>query len=262
MAKADLTAERLRELLNYNPDTGVFTWRVNRGSNKTAGNQAGHRTSGGYFCISIDGNEYHSHALAWLYVYGVLPKIREIVRLNSDLADNRIANLAEHIKSKDREVTQDRLKSELDYCEETGHFRWRISPVNTIKAGSDAGVLDADGYIRIKIGSASYAAHRLAWLYVHGVWPAHEIDHINGVRNDNRIANLRDIPRTGNIQNQRTAQAGSKSGLLGVYSNHGKWRAVIQVNKKTIALGNFSTPEEAHAAYVEAKRRLHPTCTI
>jgi hypothetical protein len=160
------------------------------------------------------------------------------------------------------DLTAERLRELLDYNPETGIFTWRQAPSNSIKAGSIAGSKNHDGYRRIKINLIDHAAHRLAWFYVHGVWPAHEIDHINGIRTDNRICNLRDVPRMDNMQNQRTAQRGAKSGFLGVYSNHGKWRAAIQVNKKTIALGNFATPEEAHQAYLEAKRRLHPTCTI
>ena len=91
-----------------------------------------------------------------------------------------------------------------------------------------------------------------------------EIDHINGNRTDNRIANLRAVTRGGNMQNQRRAHASNTSGLLGVYykPKNKKWAAQIQANKKRMNLGLFKTAEEAHTAYLKAKRELHDTCTI
>lgn len=106
-------------------------------------------------------------------------------------------------------------------------------------------------------------AHRLAWLYVYGEWPQHGLDHINGVRLDNRISNLRDVPQTINLENQRKAKGLTKSGFLGVERTRGgKWAARIVANGKRYGLGVFATPEAAHSAYVTAKRKLHEGCTI
>lgn len=107
-------------------------------------------------------------------------------------------------------------------------------------------------------------AHRLAWLYMTGEWPKSEmVDHENTVRNDNRWSNLRDSTRTVNMENQRQAHKGSQSGLLGVSPRpNGAWVAQIQVSRKKLWLGEFSTPEQASTAYIEAKRRLHAGCTI
>ena len=89
-------------------------------------------------------------------------------------------------------------------------------------------------------------AHRLAWLYVYGCWPD-EIDHINQIRDDNRIANLRSVDRTTNCQN--ASRQKSESGVTGLVKRYtGKWEARIQVNKKYIYLGIFSTKSEAIAA--------------
>ena len=87
-------------------------------------------------------------------------------------------------------ITQEELKELLDYNPETGLFTWNV--YNNIKNKTTAGTFN-DGYIQIKIKQKIYQAHRLAWLYVYGEWPKGQIDHINGIRDDNRIENLRDV---------------------------------------------------------------------
>jgi hypothetical protein len=89
--KLGLSAERLRELLHYAPETGLFYWRVSRGG-VTAGMQAGHPHSDGYVLISIGGVTHYAHRLAWLYVYGEHPA-QQIDHRNHNRSDNRIANL-------------------------------------------------------------------------------------------------------------------------------------------------------------------------
>lgn len=110
-------------------------------------------------------------------------------------------------------------------------------------------------------------AHRLAWLLHYGSWPSRHIDHINGDRADNRIANLRECDDAENQQNLRAATAASKSGLLGVttrtYRNGAvRYAASIQVDGTKRYLGVYGTPEEAHSAYRAAKRQLHPFGTL
>lgn len=157
-------------------------------------------------------------------------------------------------------LTAERLRELLNYDPETGVFTWRVRPVNSVHVGDIAGNDDGNGYLRMKISYASHSMHRLAWLYAYGVWPDGEIDHINGIRSDNRLVNLRVVSRTGNVQNRH--KTWGKSGFMGVYANFGKWRAAIQVNGKLISLGNFDTPEEASAAYLAAKRIHHPTSVV
>jgi hypothetical protein len=149
----------------------------------------------------------------------------------------------------------------VSYDAETGVFTWRITRRNC-KTGAVAGSL-LKGYLRISIDSKIYAAHRLAWLYTYGCWPSGEIDHINRVRNDNRLCNLREATRELNTQNANV-RVDSPYGIRGVtkhkYSN--KYRARIQANKKAMLLGLFDTPEEAAAAYAAAAAKLHAQALV
>lgn len=158
-------------------------------------------------------------------------------------------------------ITQSELKELFNYDEETGDFTRKVKVSNQI-AGKRAGYKHTSGYVIIVINEQAYKAHRLAWLYVNGRWPDDQLDHINGVRDDNRISNLRDTNVAENGQNRKKASANSVSGYLGVSPCDKKWRADIKLNRKHIYLGRFDTPELAYAAYLSAKREMHATCTI
>lgn len=152
------------------------------------------------------------------------------------------------------------LKELLHYEPSTGLFYWKRLPAKTRnrKPGDVAGYTDPQGYIKIKIAGRLYMAHRLAWLYVHAEWPTSSIDHINGARDDNRLLNLRVVAPAVNSQNRKGANSNSLTGLIGV-SKHGRgYRASIWKGKKLERIGPFDTPEEAHAAYLDAKRLIHP----
>jgi len=120
------------------------------------------------------------------------------------------------------------------------------------------------GYISISINRNRYLAHRLAWLYENGDWPKQDIDHINGNRSDNRIENLRDVSHQVNCQNKRSIGKQNTSGFLGVNwrKDRQKWRAVISTRRKQKFLGFFDTAQEAHQAYLIAKRKLHEGSTL
>ena len=108
------------------------------------------------------------------------------------------------------------LRRILTYNPETGGFRWAVDRgcnANRVKAGTIAGSVKDNGYVAIKIGRTFYKAHRLAWFLGTGEWPAPdiEIDHINRVRGDNRLCNLRPVTRIGNQANvKRSIVAKSK----------------------------------------------------
>ena len=145
----------------------------------------------------------------------------------------------------------------LDYDPGTGIFRWKINSANQVKSGMVAGYVGSYGYINIRIKGRSYKAHRLAWLWVHGRFPANEIDHINHDRADNRIANLRLATRLDNTRNN-SRHRHNTSGVNGVHFNKksGKWVAYISVRKKKRHLGRFCTLDEAAAARAEADVRF------
>ena len=148
------------------------------------------------------------------------------------------------------------LRSLLNYDPDTGVFAWRVTRSN-VKAGMRAGGLMQHGYRTISVVRHRYYEHRLVWLYVHERWPTLDIDHINGNRADNRLANLREVTRRVNLENQWLARRDSKSGLRGVHwsASHKAFLAQLQVRGRNVYLGQFDTAEEAHQAYLDAKRK-------
>lgn len=147
----------------------------------------------------------------------------------------------------------------LRYDPADGVFYWNSSRPK-VRVGQRAGHLHHKGYVNIEIDGKHYSAHRLAWFYITGSMPADQIDHINGNRSDNRIANLRQAT---NGQNRANSKNNNPHGLKGVrripWIAEGKrcWQASIRHNKKSIYLGCFHTKEEAHSAYCDAARKLH-----
>ena len=121
--------------------------------------------------------------------------------------------------------------------------------------------MDVHGYVVVFFNGKIYKAHRLIWAIVHGELPKGHIDHINGNRSDNRIQNLRVVTQQQNSHNQQNINKRNKSGFRGVCWNRksSKWQASISVNSKTIYIGVFSTPENAHLAYLDAKKVYHPS---
>lgn len=149
----------------------------------------------------------------------------------------------------------------LDYDPDTGAFRWH-KPKGRANRTERIGCPTKAGYLRIGIGGKSYYAHRLVWMHVFGRWPTADIDHLNGDPTDNRLVNLREISHAHNTHNVKTANRNSTTKLLGVTQAGGRFKARIAVAGKVHHLGSFATAEEAHAAYIDAKRKLHPMTTL
>ena len=162
----------------------------------------------------------------------------------------------------DKDFSADYLRSILAYDADTGVFTRLVQTGSSVKVGDVAGGKRPDGYIEISVLNRTYRAHRLAWLYVHGTWPVGHIDHLDGCRDNNTLRNLRDVTRSVNNQNQRLAHSDNTSGFLGATRHGNRWRSQIMVGGKRRGLGSHDTPELAHAAYIDAKRRLHEGCTI
>ena len=151
-------------------------------------------------------------------------------------------------------LTQERLKELLAYDRKTGVFTWKVRRLACTVgkvAGSEKG-----SYRRIGIDNGMYYAHRLAWLYVYGAWPAATIDHRDGDRSNNKIKNLREATSAQNSQN-RLQHKNNSSGFTGVVRSRNEWQAQIMVGGKAQFLGRFKTPEDAHQAYLAAKTKLH-----
>jgi hypothetical protein len=156
-----------------------------------------------------------------------------------------------------RILSQAQLKELLHYDPITGVFTWKQCRGRQ-SAGSVAGAL-CHGYIRIHLDGKNYAAHRLAWLWVHGCWPENEIDHIDRNRANNSIQNLREATRGQNAQNM-TLKAAASSRFRGVHfsASRAKWVAQIRINGRAKHLGIFENEIDAAAA-AEAARVKHYT---
>jgi len=161
-------------------------------------------------------------------------------------------------------ITQERLKELFTYDPDTGDFLRLITTSHNAKKGSIAGC-NSRGYLVFSVDGILNFAHRMAWLYVTGKLPSNHIDHINGIKKDNRFINLRDVTNAINTQNTREARPCNKStNLLGATldKRRGTFRSQIKINGKNIFLGDYKTPEKAHEAYIQAKRKYHKGNTL
>jgi hypothetical protein len=168
-------------------------------------------------------------------------------------------------------ITQERLKELVAYDPVTGIFTWtkdrragRNNAFLVAKAGERAGFGGGYGYRYILIETRREPEHRWACLYMLGEFPAKgiDIDHINGHRADNSWANIRRVTRSENMQNLKGAHKDSMTGWLGVERKRGKFAARICINRKKLSLGCYDTPEQAHAAYLTEKRKIHEKGTL
>lgn len=154
-------------------------------------------------------------------------------------------------------ITQSELKELLHYEPKTGVFTWLVSH-QRIRVGDVAGGNVCQDYTRIQINGVRYKAHRLAWLYVHGSFPPHEIDHRNQTKSDNRWRNLRLATSS---ENKRNVGINSRntSGFKGVSWNKTakKWEAYGRLNGGNKNLGGFDSAELASAAYQAFAKRHH-----
>jgi len=142
------------------------------------------------------------------------------------------------------------------YDPETGLFH-RKTNRRRWKAGQLCGSLTTDGYININVDRAIYRAHRLAWMYMTGEDPCLNIDHANGIRDDNRWSNLRLANQSDNMCNRPTkvSSLGLPRGVN--QGRNGKYFARVKKGSVILHLGTFSSVNEAKAAYEAASLVLH-----
>ena len=155
-------------------------------------------------------------------------------------------------------LSVDLIKSLFEYNPETGIIKNQLTRGRGGRPGQIAGGMNQMGYWVVICKGRTIQAHRIAWVFAFNVWPDGEIDHINGVRSDNRICNLRVATRSQNMMNCGK-KSNNASGFKGVswHKLVGKWSAGITVAQKRTHLGVFKDKQEAAAAYAEAAKRLH-----
>lgn len=156
-----------------------------------------------------------------------------------------------------KEISQQEVIKHLSYNSSTGEFTWKACYSGRKKRGKSAGSVKKRGnieYLEICINNQKFAAHRLAWLYVHGNMPIGVIDHIDGNGLNNRITNLRDVTHKENTRNASLSRR-NQSGCIGVYqdSSSQRWRAEICFNNRKIKLGSFDNIFEAACARKSAQ---------
>lgn len=163
------------------------------------------------------------------------------------------------------EPTIERLQEVLNYDKDTGRFTWKIRKANHIHIGAVAGNLNLwTGYRSLMVDGTVYLEHRLAWKLVYGQLPTKALDHIDGNKANNAISNLREVSHAENLQNIHSAMKNNRCGMLGVSLDNrsGRYQARIRLSGVSKSLGNFADKHEAHAAYLKAKRELHPKGTL
>lgn len=140
------------------------------------------------------------------------------------------------------------LTKHMSYDPVTGVFTWVLPTTRRVRTGSVVGSDHSAGYLSTRLFGKHYYLHVLAWFYVHRVWPSVLIDHINGNRKDNRLANLREATFSQNAANGKK-HSDNLSGFKGVRKMNSSYQARIYVDGKHIHIGTFDSPEEAASAY-------------
>ena len=160
------------------------------------------------------------------------------------------------------EMSQSHLRTILRYYPATGDFFWLVNRAGRggiVKAGSLAGhVCKSNQVVTIRIDRKLYLAHRLVWLYVHGRWPSHFIDHINLDSCDNRLCNIREATPSQNNMNMRI-RSNNRSGVKGVFwsARETRWSVSIGYEGKELKLGRFACLGQASRVRREAQRIHH-----
>lgn len=252
----ELTHEELKRLLDYDPETGVFRWRVDVGRKIKAGSVAGSRT-GNDNQICINGTSRKSRRLAWFYVYGEMPRNNLFVK-NGDKFDDHINNIG-MLPDKPKELTHEYLKQCIDYNPETGEFKWKITQSSNIY-GNDAFCITIEGNDHItlmtNILGKKYTTNRLIVFWMAGYMPS---PNRVVMTIDNNALNL----KWSNIKVGNRSEVNVKKRTYGILASKGvhfheptnKYLAAIRINGKRKHLGLFKIEAEAHAAYMKAARK-------
>lgn len=243
-----LTQEKLKEVLDFNEKTGVFTWKIKRGRVKT-GDIAGSEHKGRRV-IRVFNQLYRDSSLAWLYCKGELP-VKRLRYINGDSSDIRIENLE---YSGEVKLTQEKLKKIIHYDPNTGVFKWIVKRASKVTPGQIIKP-NVRGRVIMAIDGKKYPAPHIAWLYMEGYFPEYEIDHINRDSTDNRWCNLRHVTHRCNLRNV-AVKSNNTSGVVGVYYHKEgkKWTSQIHTAEGGKHLGMFTTFDDAVMARWQAEK--------
>jgi len=235
-----ITQEELHELFDYKED-GNLIWKI---KNKKL--QGG--TKNGKIYVTLFDKKYFLHHLIYIYYYGSITKHTRIWHIDENRKNNRIENLCNTKNKPNIIINQDNLRKIFKYKNGQLFFKKR-GVGHTL--GQRAGYLKKKYKYRVvKIHPKIYFEHILIWIYHYGDIPnGLEIDHINRIRDDNHIENLRLVTNQENKWN--------RSNVKGYTFSSNKWQSSITVNSKTIHLGTFNTKKEAIDAYLKAKEKYH-----
>jgi hypothetical protein len=151
------------------------------------------------------------------------------------------------------------LKEYLHYNPDTGDFIWVKSPAYFLQTGNIAGhISKSTGYSIVKLKGIKYKAHKLAWLFSYGTWPKSKIDHIDCIKHNNILSNLREVTDSQsscNIKRNSLNSSGVKN--IGWHKGSNRWRVRIAVKGKPAYCGYFSSLEEAEKIAIAKRIELH-----
>ncbi len=249
----------------YMYSDGLLLTRVPTGryGRVKAGSPAGSVNRQGVLMVYTEGKtQKAAHQVIWALHNNEWPR-NSIRHIDGNLLNNKIENLemeSEPLRKSGKRPCLKRLKKMLSYDADTGVFRWRLSPRNRTKAGDRAGYHNGQGYLMVSVDGYKFRLHHLAWAFTHGQFPVNQIDHINRVRDDNRITNLREACQVINMHNT-SKRSDNTTGVTGVYFRKDTQKYFAQINShgKTYRLGNFERFEDAVKARKEAESIYHPT---
>ena len=158
--------------------------------------------------------------------------------------------------NKNKELPFDYLRECFDYNESSGLITWKVRPqshfptqkgckvFNSRLSGKVAGYAHNRGYLAVNVNGYTYLVHRVCWALSTGEWPTEDVDHINGIKDDNRLVNLRVVTRGVNSRNQKL-RSNNSTDCMGVTRDNNSFRVRVGTEGKRVSLGNFKTLDEA-----------------
>lgn len=152
-------------------------------------------------------------------------------------------------------MTHEECLKLFSYDKESGKLYWKIKPNDRTHVGTECGHIMNCGYKHISYKGKKYLAHRLIWFIQNAVWPEKQLDHINGLKLDNRLENLREVTNRMNANNLKQHRQGHLVGSS-FDKRRNKWQSYIKLDKVRKHLGYFQTQLEAHSTYINKCKEL------